>query len=318
MKLFTDLYMQLDATTRTSEKTEALTAYFRAAPPLDAAWAVFVLSGRKIGKAVSSRLLREWAAEASGYPGWLFDQCHRVVGDLSETLSLLVPPAAAESPPPLHEVVEHRVRALAHMTKADQKKSILSTWALLSAEQRMLFHKLLTGNFRVGVSKQLLIRSLAEVANVEAAVIAHRLAGHWMPDASTMSHILGEHDSASNPAVPYPFMLAHPLQEELPTLGVIEDWMVEWKWDGIRAQLLRRAGHTALWSRGDEAVAPAFPEIIQAAATLPEGTVFDGEIVAWDETSARPMSFNRLQRRLNRKSVELTFWPEVPVGLHCI
>jgi DNA ligase-1 len=315
VKAFTDLYLRLDGSTRTSAKVEALMDYFRAAPPRDAAWAVYVLSGRKIGRAVSSRRLREWVAEASGYPQWLVDESYHVVGDLSETLSLLVPPSPqAAEPPALHEIIEQRVKPLAGVTQESQRQIILATWAQLNTDQRFVFHKLLSGEFRVGVSRLLLIRALAEVAAVEPALIAHRLAGHWTPDEQTMPRLLAAADGAAmGPGTPCPFMLAHPLHEPVESIGPISGWLVEWKWDGIRAQVIRREGHTTLWSRGDESVAATFPEIAQAAASLPDGTVLDGEIVAWDEGSPRPLPFTRLQRRLNRKTVEMTFWPETPV-----
>ncbi len=315
MKRFTALYFELDETTRTSEKIAALGRYFREAPPLDAAWAIFIVSGRKIGKAVSSRLLRQWAAEASGYPDWLVDQCYRVVGDLSETISLLVPTVADTNAPSLHEIVEERVRPLGSITQDSQREVILGTWSQLNTDERLVFHKLLSGNFRVGVSKQLLIRALAEVADVSSAVMAHRLAGQWMPDETTMDRLLARHDPAAvaDSGTPYPFMLAHALHDGTSSLGAIADWLIEWKWDGIRAQLIRRAGQITLWSRGDEVVSGAFPEIIQAASALPEGTVLDGEIVAWNDETSKPEPFIRLQRRLNRQTVEMTFWPEVPV-----
>ena len=315
MKRFTELYFELDETTRTGEKVEAMARYFREAPRLDAAWAIFVLAGRKIGKAVSSRLLKKWAGEASGHPDWLVDQCHRVVGDLSETISLLVPTHADTDAPLLHEIIEDRVRALSRVTQESQREVVLKTWSQLDTDERLVFHKLLSGNFRVGVSKQLMIRALAEAAGISTAVMAHRLAGNWMPDEGTMDRLFSPHDPAiaSDPGTPYPFMLAHALHEDLPSLGAISDWLIEWKWDGIRAQMIRRAGHTMLWSRGDEMVSGAFPELVHAAMTLAEGTVLDGEIVAWNEETGRPEPFTRLQRRLNRQTVEQTFWPEVPV-----
>ncbi len=315
MKAFTDLYLELDETTRTSEKVAALTRYFRTSAPLDAAWAVFVMSGRKFGKAISSRLLRAWATEASGYPAWLLDQCYHVVGDLSETLSLLLPaPPTDAVAPPLHEVIEKLVQ-LSKLTAESQRQIVRTLWDQLDTEQRLVFHKLLSGSFRVGVSKLLLSRALAEAAGVEPAIIAHRLAGQWTVDESTMPRLLGVHDPTAprHPGVPYPFMLAHALMEPPSTLGEIGDWLIEYKWDGIRAQLIRRAGQTTLWSRGDEAVGNAFPEIVQAASQLPDETVLDGEILGWNPETDRPLAFTRLQRRLNRQHVEMTFWPETPV-----
>jgi len=316
VKAFTALYLALSDTTRTSEKLQILRRYFQATPPIDAAWAVYVLSGRKIGRSVSWRLLRDCTAEVSGYPPWLIDQCFLTVGDLSETLALLLPSTPEqENPPALHEMIEQYIQPLALITQKSQRELILSAWPRLNADEKLVFHKLLGGEFRVGVSKALLIRALAEVAGIDAAIIAHRLAGSWRPDASAMARLLGAHDpsSAADPGVPYPFMLAHPLSAPLATLGAITDWLIEWKWDGIRAQLIRRSGKAMLWSRGDEMVSQTFPEIVQAAATLPEGTVLDGEIVAWDDNAHRPLPFTKLQRRLNRQSVEPTFWPEIPV-----
>ena len=315
MKRFTELYLELDETTRTSEKIAALERYFRSAPALDAAWAIFFLTGRKLGKSVSSRLLRNLVAETSGLPEWLINQSYRVVGDLSETISLLLPNPADGNAPPLHEIVEQRLRTLGNLTHKSQRQVILETWSQLNTNERFVFQKLLSGNFRVGVSKQLLIRALAETTQLSPAIIAHRLAGHWTPDETTMGRLLAEHDpnAATDPGVPYPFMLANPLHDGLESLGPISDWLIEWKWDGIRAQLIRRSGSAMLWSRGEEIVSHTFPEIIQAAAVIPDGTVLDGEIVAWNESAGRPEPFTRLQRRLNRLTVEMTFWPEVPV-----
>jgi len=315
MKRFAELYIELDETTRTSEKIDALGRYFRSAPPLDAAWAIFFMTGRKLGKSVSSRLLRDLVAETADLPPWLVEQSFRVVGDLSETIALLLPDPAEGESPPLHEIVEDRLRTLGGLTQKSQRQVILKTWAQLNTNERFVFQKLLSGNFRVGVSKQLLIRALAETVGISPAIIAHRLSGHWMPGEPTMARLLASHDpdAATDPGIPYPFMLANPFQDALPTLGSISDWMIEWKWDGIRAQLIRRSGSAMLWSRGEEVVSHTFPEIVQAAAIIPDGTVLDGEIVAWNEAENRPEPFTRLQRRLNRQTVEMTFWPEVTV-----
>lgn len=319
MKQFTDLFIELDRTTRTSEKVEALRAYFRTAPPRDAIWAVYIMTGRRIGRTVSFRQMRDWAAEVSGHPAWLVDECYHLVGDLSETLSLILPEDSEQAcPPPLHVTVEETLKPLGQMTASEQRAAIVKTWQKLTTAQRLVFHKLLSREFRVGVSATLLIRALAEVAGVDPQVMAHRLAGTWSPDEATWQRLMGPHDgqatSERDATMPYPFMLAHPLGDRVETLGEIGEWLLEWKWDGIRAQLIRRQNQTALWSRGDELVTGAFPEIIQAASGIPNGTVLDGEIVAWDDALQRPMAFTKLQRRINRKNVELSFWPDVPVA----
>lgn len=316
MQRFTQLYLDLDRTTRTSDKQAALVSYFRDAAPADAAWAAYVLSGRKFTRAISSRLLRELAAEVSGNPQWIIDESYSLVGDLSETLSLIIPPAADPNPPPLHEMIEKILRPMASASREDQKKLMIQAWETLTIEQRLVFHKLLSTAFRVGASKQLLLRALAEVAGVETAIIAHRFAGVWKPDAAAFEKLIcadgnGSADGCRDPALPYPFMLAHPIEKELDSLGSIDQWHLEWKWDGIRSQVIRRQGKSVIWSRGDEVVSGTFPEITQAASMIPDGTVLDGEIVAWEND--RPMSFAALQPRLNRKVVEPTFWPAVPV-----
>jgi DNA ligase 1 len=318
LQRFTELYLEIDRSNRRNDKLAALTRYFLSAPAEDAIWAVYILSGRKIGRTISSTQLRNWAAEISGYPHWLLHECYAVVGDLSETLSLLIPFESSHgAAPPLHEMVEQRLRPLGKLSPERQKEIVLQTWRELSTAQRFVFHKLIHGDFRVGVSRLMLVLALAKAAGVEPAVIAHRLSGQWLPTWEKMRHILqgpGEGE-APDENLPYPFMLAHALTDAPASLGAIDDWQIEWKWDGIRAQLLRRGGKAAIWSRGDELISSAFPEILQAALALPEGTVIDGEIVAWDESAARPMPFASLQRRINRKNVEPSFWPDVPVNL---
>jgi DNA ligase 1 len=316
MRRFLQLYSELDATTRTNEKVEALERYFAEAEAADAAWAAYLLAGKKFGKSLSSRRLREWAVEESKLDGWLIDECYQSVGDLSETLALILPDPPASADPKLHEVIENHLTPALAADEARQKAIIVGLWRALDGPSRFLVHKLLSGNFRVGVSRQLLVRALAKTANLDDGVMAHRIAAQWKPTPRDYMKLIaaGESDEVDL-SRPYPFLLAHPFQAELPTLGELSDWQLEWKWDGIRAQLMHRAGHTFVVSRGEEHVATAFPEIVQLAATLPEGTVLDGEILAWnvDPKVNRPRSFSALQTRLNRKNVELMLFTDVPV-----
>jgi DNA ligase-1 len=312
---FAELYAELDATTRTAEKVDALKSYFQTAPPHDAAWAAFLLLGRKFGRTVSSRLIRQWAAEATGYEPWLLEECNHVAGDFSETLSLLLPPPTSPNAPPLHEVIESHLMPLAMMSADRQKQAILALWDRLESRERYVLHKLLGGEFRVGVSRLLVIRALAEVAGVERSVMTHRVTGNFTPGAETFARIM--HPDATtfaiDPLLPFPFMLANALDREVTELGSPREWLLEWKWDGIRAQLIRRDGRASLWSRGEEMIAGTFPDLMQDAAVLPTGTVLDGEILAWNEETKTPLPFAALQKRLNRKNVELTFWPDVPL-----
>lgn len=314
MKRLTDLYLRLDATTRTNNKVQAMRDYFACTPPEDACWAVAALSGKRLTRTVKSGLLRQWAAEVSGYEPWLIERCYRVVGDLSEALALLVPEPkeASRIDEPLHIVVRDRLEPLAMLDEAGQKKIVLDTWARYGKDERFMFHKLLRGGLRVGVSRALLVRALAEVAELEPAVIDHRLTGAWQPSAEAFTALLAEEDGEAIASKPYPFMLAAPLEVEPSELGEVSEWQIEYKWDGIRAQLIRRVGEVYLWSRGEEQVASAFPEIVAAARTLPDDAVLDGELLAWEDGRALP--FGQLQKRLGRKHVELSLFPDVPVA----
>lgn len=313
MEAFTALFHALDATTSTSAKVAALDGYFRAADPADAAWALHFLSGNRIKRLVKSSLLRKWGAEASGFPIWLVDDCYETVGDLAETLALLVPPRSAEAvaPMPLAQWLETRLLPLARMDETRQREALLSTWARLDFPQRLVWNKLITGSFRIGVSRTLLVRALAGIAGVPAPVMEHRLMGDWQPTAEHYTRLLSGEGEGPQPARPYPFYLASPLEVPLADLGAATDWQCEWKWDGIRAQLLRRAGECVIWSRGEEIITPGFPEIAEAAMVLPEGVVLDGELLAW--SGIAPLPFAQLQRRINRRDVTARVQASVPV-----
>lgn len=313
MRRFLDLYQSLDATTRTNEKVDALVDYFTHADPRDAAWAAYLLAGKKLGKSINSRRLRDWVGELTGYNAWLVEECYQSVGDLSETLALLLPPPVALSDPPLHALIEDQLLPMLRVDEAGQKRIVIGVWQSLDAPSRFLFHKLLSTNFRVGVSRTLLVRALARVAGIEPGVMEHRMTAKWKPTAADYQKLISGNDAGEiDLSRPYPFLLAHPLESDLALLDPIDQWQLEWKWDGIRAQLIRRSGHTFLVSRGEEHVATAFPEIVQLGATLPDGTALDGEILAFH--SDRPLPFSHLQRRLNRKNVELMLFTDVPVA----
>lgn len=313
MRRFAELYAALDETTRTSEKLAALEAYFREAPAADAAWALYFLSGGRLKRLVSTARLRDWAAEASGYPLWLVEESYHAVGDLAETLALLLDEPGGGSDRPLHRLVATRLEPLAGADPDTQRQLMMATWRELGAHQRLVWNKLITGAFRVGVGRVLVERALARVAGVDPARMAHRLAGGWRPDADAYRALLRTEAAPDEPGRPYPFFLAHPVEGDPAELGPLEDWLVEWKWDGIRAQVIRRRGQTMIWSRGEELVTDRFPEVRDAAASLPDGTVLDGELVGW--RGDRPLPFGELQRRIGRLRVGRKLLAEVPVRL---
>jgi DNA ligase-1 len=337
VRAFAALYDALDATTATQAKVDALVRYFAEAPPADAAWAVAFLTGRRPKRLVKLPDVRRWAAEAAGVPDWLFEEAYAQAGDLAETISLLVParPAAADESAPRREAVaadgtassapgdgdasalawwvESRLLPLAGAAPEWQRAELLAAWRELDGTARFVFNKLITGAFRVGVSDGLVVRALAVVSGLAPETIGHRLMGQWEPSAAWYRQLFSLDAADADWSRPYPFFLAHPLDQAPEALGAPHDWLAEWKWDGIRAQLVRRRGRTVLWSRGEELLAGRFPELEAAAEWLPDGTVLDGEILAWRDGC--PLPFSTLQRRLNRKTVGASLRRDVPVHL---
>ena len=396
MRAFADLYAALDATSRSNERVAALAAYLASAPGPDRVWAVALLSGRRPRRAVSTTDLRRWAAARAGLPEWLFEDAYAAVGDLAETIALVLPdrpdhppndgppdgcspaalrpetsPALAATRPPETARPETglpdgcppgtgttlvpppsspspadptppdtglagwmaRIGALAAATPEDRRGAIEAAWDGLSPRERLVFNKLVTGGFRVGVGPGLIQRALAQVTGLEPAIVAHRLMGDWDPATTPFDALVSGDDPAAALARPYPFALAHPLEAGPETLGSRDGWIAEWKWDGIRGQIVRRSGAVHLWSRGEELVTAAFPEVAAAAQALPDGTVLDGELLAWAGTGngigpetgpetgpvngpgicVGPMPFASLQRRLGRKAPAQRLLAEAPV-----
>ncbi|MDL5364581.1 ATP-dependent DNA ligase [Xanthomonas sp. NCPPB 2654] len=302
MKRFAALYRQLDQSTATLDKRAALVTYFEQAPPADAAWAIWLLSGGKLRRIANTRELREWIAQESGLPGWLVDDSYDHVGDLAETLTLLLDdPAEASDPAPLRDWIEERLLPVAAQDAAARHAAVLAGWRSLDFDERLLFNKLLTGALRVGVSQRLVQQALAAMSGIDIARIAQRMLGAWSPTPTALEDLLSHEVLASDRQQPYPFFLASPLENEAATLGAIDDWQLEWKWDGIRLQLIRRAGEVALWSRGEERLDGRFPEIETAAATLPRDAVIDGELLGWRDGDAAPLPFTALQTRIQRR-----------------
>jgi DNA ligase-1 len=310
LQQFLQLYDDLDQTTRTTEKVAALVRYFQQAEPLDAAWALTLLMGRKIPRAVKISALRVWASEVSGLPEWLIEECYQSVGDTAETLALILPVQQQSSTLSLCELIQERILELKQLSSSEQAALVKQTWAELTPRQIFLWHKLLLGGFRVGVARLLVARALGEIANVPSQVMLHRLLSLSEPTTTTLAKLLSTEQS-QEPGQPYPFYLASTLEQTLDELGSIEQWQIEWKWDGIRAQLIRRQGQTMLWTRGEELVTDRYPEITSAAQLLPDGTVLDGEILAWHQ--GQPLPFQILQQRIARKQVSKQLLATAPV-----
>ena len=308
MKRFAALFNALDSTTKTGAKTAALVDYFRTAPEADRVWTIALLSGRRPKRVVNATELRTWAAEAAGVPLWLFEESYAIAGDLAETIAHLLPPATQAADPSLDASLRGLI-ALTGRPEAERRAYVTAAWAGLGPDERFLFNKLMTGGFRMGVSSGLMTRALAQATGVDAAVMAHRLMGDWDP-ARTRFAELTESGGAETGARPYPFALASGLETAPESLGPAADWQAEWKWDGIRGQIIARAQSFAIWSRGEDLITDRFPEFAPLQDHLPPGTVLDGEIVAWGGTA--PLPFADLQKRIARKTVPKKLLTEAP------
>ena len=314
MKRFARLYAELDETTATNAKIAALERYFAEAPPADAAWAVHFLGGRRPRRLVRTGDLRRWAAEAADIPEWLFEESYHAVGDLAETIALLLPPEGSTTEErPLRWWVEERLLAMRGLPEPLQRAAVLASWSELDVKERFVWTKLVTGAFRVGASQRLVVRAIARASGVAEDAVAHRLMGAWDPTPEFFARLVATDTSDSDVSRPYPFFLAYPLEQPPEDLGDVSEWQLEWKWDGIRAQVIRRGDRTFIWSRGEDLLAGRFPEIERTAAFLPEGTVLDGEVMPWAGDVALP--FAQLQRRIGRKNLGPKILAEVPVVL---
>jgi DNA ligase 1 len=321
MKAFAQLFNELDASTATSAKVDALKRYFKGAAPADAAWAVYFLAGGRPRQVVPTAVLRALACQRAGIEPWLFEESYAAVGDLAETIAHVLPPAARLSDIGLAEWIEQRLLPLRGMEPIEQARRIAGYWDELDTGGRFLLTKLIGGGFRVGVSKLLVQRALAELSSLDAKLVAQRMMGYTdakqMPDAARYEQLVTQElGRAGEAGQPYPFFLAHQLDAPLADfdarLGSPADWIVEWKYDGIRAQLVKRAGSVWLWSRGEELITERFPEIVALADPLPDGTVLDGEIVVWKGDGPAP--FNLLQQRIGRKTLTKKVLAEAPAG----
>ncbi|MBC7547543.1 MAG: ATP-dependent DNA ligase [Polaromonas sp.] len=331
MKAFAALYRALDDSTGSLAKRAALQAYLMAAPPADAAWAVYFLAGGKPRQLVATKVLKQLARDASGLPEWLFDESYDAVGDLAETMSLLLPAATSGHDMGLNDWVTQRLLPLRGMPPEQLPDVLLGQWQQLPVDERLVYFKLMTGNFRVGVSRLQVTQALAGVGALDAKRVAQRLMGYThiaaRPTGADYAALIapeapGELNQRTS-GQPYPFFLAHPLAAPSDTfeatLGPPSDWVVEWKWDGIRAQLVKRAGQVWLWSRGEELITDRFPELQQMGQALPDGTVIDGEVVVWrtaaDQLVGQVQPFSDLQKRIGRKTLGAKLLKDIPVVL---
>ena len=315
MKRFAALFNAIDQSTKTTVKVAALADYFSAAPDDDRLWTIALFSGRRPKRAVTTTKLREWAAERAGIPLWLFEESYSIVGDLAETITLVLPPNPTQDDQSLSTWIT-ALREIYTQDEEARKAFVLDAWTTLGGTERFIFNKLITGGFRVGVSQKLMTRALARATGKPEPELAHRLMGNWHPDDTTWHTLVEAEDASADASRPYPFYLAYGLEAEPQELGDPQDWRAEWKWDGIRGQLILRDGEYFVWSRGEELMTDRFPELARAVDFMPDGTVLDGELLVWPIGQPAPSSFNALQARIGRKTVPKKLLAEAPVVLH--
>jgi DNA ligase-1 len=308
---FAILFRALDQTTRTSAKVAALADYFRTAPEPDRVWTIALLSGRRPKRLIGTGQLRDWAAARAGVPLWLLEESYSVAGDLAETIALILPPGDGRAAPSLATVLAD-LSTLAGASEDAKKSAVQGYWDGLPDHARFVFNKLITGGFRMGVSRKLMTRALAQATGIDEPELAHRLMGDWDPRRTTFRRLVLDPDPDEADARPYPFCLAYQIEDTPDTLGDPADWLAEDKWDGIRGQLIRRGGGWHLWSRGEELVTDRFPELAASLDLLPDGCVLDGEILAWRD--GRPLPFADLQTRIGRKTVPKSLLAKAPVA----
>jgi len=319
MKLFAELINTLGTSTKTNDKLEALSNYFTSAGDKDKVWVIAIFSGRRPKRAVSATLLMEWCVELTQIPQWLFEESYHTVGDLAETIALLLPENGSDTKTfPLHYFLENLV-SIEREDESIRKKFIVDAWTNMNRNERFVFNKFITGGFRIGVSQKMMVNALAKTTGTDAAKIAHRISGNWDPMTISFNDLLSEKASGLDDSKPYPFYLAYALEDELSLLGEPEEWMAEWKWDGIRGQIIKRNGNLFVWSRGEELMTPKFPEYLPLTNILPDGTVIDGEIICLDAKTTdqidfMPLPFAILQTRIGRKNISRKQLIEAPIG----
>ena len=312
MRRFASLIETLDSSNKTNNKVAALAHYFKTAPREDALWAVALLSHRRPSRPITTSLMRIWAAELAGLPEWLFEESYHIVGDLAETIALLVEQETKGYPPSLSKCIEEII-ALKNKGEPEKKAYILKRWLNLNNFERFVFNKILTGGFRIGVSQKLMTRALSKAVNIEENILAHRLMGQWSPENTSFEQLILEPNPEDQIAQPYPFFLAYALENGFQEKEKVSDWHIEHKWDGMRAQLIVRQGKHFLWSRGEELITDKFPEFECLAKQFPDGTVVDGELLPYKNMVIG--DFNALQKRIGRKTVSLKLMNEIPIVL---
>ncbi|MDH6253779.1 DNA ligase-1 [Chryseobacterium sp. H1D6B] len=310
MKNFAALINALESTNKTNAKIDAIINYLERAPEEDKVWFIALFTGKRPKRNVNTNYMKEWALEITKIPFWLFQESYSSVGDLGETLSLILPPPSEMIDRTLSQWMKD-ILNLKDKTEAEKKEFVLRSWDGLDYTERLIFNKLLGGSFRIGVSGKTLINALTKYSGQETSALMHSMMGKWNPDEISFQELISAEKINPDNSRPYPFCLAYPLEKELPELGTPDEWLIEYKWDGIRGQIIRRNDEVFIWSRGEELVTEQFPEITAAIQAMKGNFVLDGEILAVKD--GKVLNFNELQKRLNRKNITKKMLADIPI-----
>ncbi|WP_267403025.1 MULTISPECIES: ATP-dependent DNA ligase [unclassified Chryseobacterium] len=310
MKHFAELINALESTNKTNAKIDAIIDYLERAPDEDKLWFIALFTGKRPKRNVNTNYMKEWALEITKLPFWLFQESYSSVGDLGETLSLILPPPTEKIEKSLSEWMNDIID-LKNKTDVEKKEFVLNSWNGLDYTERLIFNKLLGGSFRIGVSDKTLINALTKFSGQESSALTHSLMGKWQPDEISFKELISAEKINPDNSKPYPFCLAYPLEKELNELGTPEEWQIEYKWDGIRGQIIRRNDEVFIWSRGEELITEQFPEIKETVQNMKGNFVVDGEILAVKD--GKVLNFNELQKRLNRKTLTKKMLSEIPI-----
>lgn len=311
MRNFAELYSRLNDTAKTDEKIKLLVEYLKSSNPDDTVWAIYFLIGRKLKQIIPFRKLKQWSLELIKIPDWLFDESYKAVGDLIKTITLLLPKATNSTDKSLHYWIEEKLLLLNEMEENLKKEEIISTWSEMNTKERFVWNKLVTGSFRTGVSLKLVVKALSIISGIDEPVLSYRLMGNWDPNENFFKQLLSKNSNDVDLCKPYPFYFANQLKGDVENLGELKNWQAEWKWDGIRVQLIKRQGIFLIWSHKEGILNEKLPEFENFSSFLPEGIVIEGAIIAWQ--NYKPLPFGELQRRIDRKNITKKITSTIPV-----
>lgn len=310
MKFYAELYKALKRNNRESDILELLIDYFSKVCERDKIWTLYILSEGKVKKKFRSQLLKECACEYTGIPDWLFEESYRFTGDLIETLSLILPEKETDSHRTLSGWMDF-VNTINLTDESEMKEKIIKAWKDLDHSEKYVFNKLITGSLRSGLKDKVLIKALSEFFNIEPNIIARRLKSEWHPDKISFKELFSGDDPNDVISKPYAFFTEEVMETESEELGLPGDWLAEWKFTGIRVQIIFRQGDIFIWTEDEDLITDKFPEFENLKNILPEGTVFEGVLLCYG--NGKPLPLTYLKTRTGRKNINRKTMIEFPV-----